>query len=330
MPLMLKHLPWLVSGIFLSTGSFPHPMVLAHSSDSLRHSLDQLDQPLAPPPERLFEAPPEIHTTPEKSPFQAKSLGKSLSESIQFVPDPPPGSDRGSPGQQVDLGRRGPGDDDGYLTALVPSEGIALTTMTHPSFWVFIPGEPQTVESITFSLYHSLSGNLQEFPVLTHDYLPGVVEITLPSNVQPLEIGESYDWLVTVTYNLPSETDGTNGSSGIDYSYERYVVASIQRQQPSSELEQELAIATSSRDKAATYARHGIWQDALTQLGTIYRTDAANEDLARDWTSLLTAVDLESHPYFPFTIPFDSASLSQKAIVPCCSLEEASSVAQEF
>ncbi|MEM9215226.1 MAG: DUF928 domain-containing protein [Cyanobacteria bacterium P01_F01_bin.150] len=256
-------------------------------------------------------------------------LNTSFSEPIAFIPPIPPGERQAEEDetQQVDLGSRGPGDE-GYLTALVPAQGLTLTTASHPSFWVYLPGMADDIESMEFLLRHRQSGQIESFSVEqpspnVQSSLPGVVELTLPTSAAPLKIDEVYDWSLIVNYHIPSQ------GSGIGLSYEHFVVASVQRQVASAELEADLAQVTTPREQAAAYAKHGIWHESLTSLGNHYRSNPDDLVLATDWASLLMAVDLESHPHFPFAIPFDSNRLSQRAIVQCCSLDDAASVAQE-
>ena len=239
-----------------------------------------------------------------------------LSTSFEFVPDMPPGSDRGSPEQQVDLGSRGPSKE-GYLTALVPADGVALTTSAHPSFWVYVPSGMDDVESMELFLRHYQTGEVESFevqptPSEAQSALSGVVELPLPSVAAPLAIGERYDWSLMVTYQRSSD-----GAFPV-LTDEDFVVASIVRQAPTTDLERDLAQADAAWEQAVVYGKHGIWHEALTVLGTARQTDPNHPDFVMAWSHLLAFVNLEAHPYFPFAQPFDSTILSQKAMIQCC------------
>ena len=60
-------------------------------------------------------------------------------------------------------------------------------------------------------------------------------------------------------------------------------------------------------EKASLYADYGLWQDALTTLGELYRADPQNVVLRENWNSLLTSVDL--------------ADVSDKPLIDCCTAD---------
>jgi len=87
----------------------------------------------------------------------------------------------------------------------------------------------------------------------------------------------------------------------------------IHRILASSALTQDLA-AAAPREQAAAYARHGIWFDALTQLGRLYEAEPENPILAADWSTFLDALEIN----LPF-IGFSTEDVIARPIIDCCS-----------
>lgn len=242
------------------------------------------------------------------APVRAQVPAALESNTIQFIPATPPGADRGSTAQKVELGSRSPclpllRPEAGYLTALIPESNVEFTVSETPAVWAYIPDAAADISRMVLTLRHKQSGRVQRFNLEANLLSPGVVHIPWPG--APMAVGDTYDWALSIF-------DSCNSSDGPS---ERYVTGTIQRQSPSLTLEQQLNQATTQRDQAAAYAQHGIWYDALNHLGEAYRTDPDNPQLASDWTSLLMALDLNLTDY---GISFDATALSTKPLLECC------------
>ena len=246
------------------------------------------------------------------APAQAQPSGSPTtlieSSTIQFIPDTPPGADRGSTAQKVELGSRGPclpllRAEHGYLTALIPESAVEFTVSETPVVWAYIPDAAADIGRMVLTLRHQQSGHVQRFDLDTSSLSPGVVHI--PWLGTPMAVGDTYDWALSIF-------DSCDDSSGPS---ERYVVGTVQRQPLSPALQRQLNRAVTQRDRAAAYAQHGIWYDALSHLGEVYQAAPDNPQLASDWASLLGVLDLNLANY---GISFNAAALSNKPLLECC------------
>ncbi|NJK47021.1 DUF928 domain-containing protein [Candidatus Gracilibacteria bacterium] len=86
------------------------------------------------------------------------------------------------------------------------------------------------------------------------------------------------------------------------------VEGSVERVELNATLKSQLKAANSARDRVAIYASHGIWYDALTELGELYRTNPQNRKVQEDWADLLHSVGL--------------GAIARVPIVDCCQPNE--------
>jgi hypothetical protein len=114
---------------------------------------------------------------------------------------------------------------------------------------------------------------------------PGVVSLSLPQTVAPLEIGKQYRWFLKV-YCKAQEPPA-------------FVEGWVQRISLNPILKSQLEKAT-PRDRVALYAANGIWFEALSIAGELRRRDPN----APSWVVLLQAVGL--------------TGLVNEPIVECC------------
>ena len=181
------------------------------------------------------------------------------------------------------------------VTALVPGEEtvipgeetvtesisfLASTVSEYPTFWVYVPELPNKVRLGEFVFQDKKGENIYRTP-LTLPEKSGVIGISLPQSPQyALKQDNKYQWYVKV---YCGDTQNTSDSY--------YVKAWVQRVALTPKLESELRAAKS--EEYIAYAVSQIWQDALTNLAQLRRTNSASSVLAQDWTDLLKAVGLE-------------------------------------
>jgi hypothetical protein len=180
------------------------------------------------------------------------------------------------------------------VTALVPGEGTvnesisfsALTVSEYPTFWVYLPDFPTNLRSGEFILQDEKGKNIYKTP-LTLPEKSGVIGISLPQNPQyALKQDNKYQWYFKVYCGEPENTS--------DY---YYVKAWVQKVALTPNLESQLKAAKPGEYIA--YAVNQIWQDALTNLADMRRTNSGSSVLAQDWIGLLKAVGLEEFATAP-------------------------------
>lgn len=148
-----------------------------------------------------------------------------------------------------------------------------FTSLERPVLWFYIPIELDAGTKATLTLLNADLAEPQSSTTVSLSVTPGFVSVPLTHR---LEVDQPYRWNFTVA--TPSASDLT-------------VTGVTQRITPSSALTQQLRSATPS-SQAELYARAGLWQDALTTLGNLRRTDPTNPAIAADWATLLSSVGL--------------------------------------
>lgn len=204
-----------------------------------------------------------------------------LNQSLIFAAPPPP-PDIGEPGRRTEAGSRGCEDmnkplnsSQKQLTALVPVYSgselvLGATTAPAPTFWFYIPYKPPF--SGKFVLQDK-DGKLVYQTDVRLPETPGVVSLSLPKGVAPLEIGKPYHWFLKIYCKAQQPP--------------AFVEGWIQRNSLNPALKSQLEKAT-PRDRVALYAANGIWFEALSTASELRRRDPKDTS----WTALLQAIGL--------------------------------------
>lgn len=215
-------------------------------------------------------------------PRPTSNPNRQPNELLTFAAPPPP-PDIGEPGQRAEAGSRGCQEEidkplassQKPLLALMPvysdSELVLGTTIAPtPTFWFYIPYQPPS--SGKFVL-RDKNGKLLYHTDVTLPQTSGVVSLSLPKAVAPLEIGKQYHWFLKI-YCKPQEPPA-------------YVEGWIQRNPLNPVLNSQLQKAT-PRDLVALYAAHGIWFEALSTASVLRHRDPKDTT----WAELLRTVGL--------------------------------------
>jgi hypothetical protein len=212
---------------------------------------------------------------------QPSSLGINSPNKIQihFVPAAKPiPPDNGTPSSDRSTGSRGGCP---YKKELPPminlagSENLELTFNAHPTFWVYVPYTQKDVVSGEFWL---LDGVNQVYS--THFQLPttpGVVSISLPPTLKPLELGKTYNWYFNINCSPPNFSEPPDSVSG-----------QVQLVAPSGEFESEFKTAKTPLERIAIYAKHHVWYDTLTELAQLRLKEPQDSTLKKVWGELLS------------------------------------------
>lgn len=241
-------------------------------------------------------------TTPA---FSQPAPPASPDPTFQYVPPPPRGSNRGGPARQTSTGTRAPCNAEaatGFLTALVPKSGEALTVAERPTFWAYIPNSAEQIDSLEFALWATEDVVIKSLQLDVSNTLPGIIHIELPEVFPNLEIDREYQWSLTLSCNSQQSTPP-------------FVQGSIRRVALSSALVTALETAGSNQAKAAVYAENGIWYDALTALGLLYAAEPNRATLEANWQALLSALQID---FSSRNIDFDSSDIATQPLVDCC------------
>jgi hypothetical protein len=227
-------------------------------------------------------------------PAMAQSPTEETSK-IHFVPPPVP--DRGSPRGRS---RGGASRNDACqvtdqpLTALVPlSKSVwGLTLSEHPTLLFYVPYALTPDSPMEFVLQDEEQNTLYQAYLNTSLTSPGVVKLTMPDGITPLEIDKMYHWYFLVYCNRVEPV---------------FVEGWVKRIAPNRDLSVRLKKAV-PEEKIALMAANGIWYDALSHLAELRLTHPQDASLIVDWENLLESVGLDA--------------IASEPLLECCSLSD--------
>lgn len=214
-------------------------------------------------------------------PTQLIAQSTSNNSEIRFIPRTvqasPSGGTRGNPPTSGGTGSRGdclakslP------LVRLVGFNNLEFTVSDRPTFWVYLPYTSTEGTSGEFSLQ---DGDVDIYRTsFTLPKTPGIVSITLPSSVKPLEIGKKYRWYFNV--NCSSEQTANQATTPA------FVTGRVQKIALNSEIESQLKAAT-TLERIAIYAKNGIWYDTINELALLRLQEPQNQEAVKVWNQLL-------------------------------------------
>lgn len=213
----------------------------------------------------------DIQFAPPRDPAPGNAVGGGIRGEISFRPPGNPAPDR-----TVGSGIRG--DTVTEVVPLLPETNSGYTVSGHPTIYLYVP--PTSARKVFFSIQDE-NFQPQYQTVLNISGQGGIVSITLPDDAPELKIGQYYAW-----FFAPIESDGILLPD--NYSVSGW----IKRVEPpvaSSE-----SAASTPLERAALYAKEGIWYDTLSILANEQQAQPDNAALAKEWKALLAQVGLET------------------------------------
>lgn len=140
------------------------------------------------------------------------------------------------------------------LTAIVPDRNYGLTTVERPNLWVYLP-QTSAQQAILSIKEAGTRPHWQQSIDLTGE--AGIMKIKLAQDAPALKIGQNYQWaVILVCGNQPTPNDPVVAAWIERISKSQ--ITTINKQQ----------VDSTKLDKAAWYARQGIWYDALNILAS--------------------------------------------------------------
>ncbi|MGB7443300.1 MAG: DUF928 domain-containing protein [Coleofasciculaceae cyanobacterium] len=218
---------------------------------------------------------------------------EQLSEPLVFSAPPPP-DNIGEPGRRSEAASRGCGElgnplttsPEKLLTALVPvyeSQNpelvFGITTAERPTFYFYVPYQfPLAGEFVL----RDEDENLIYETEVTLPEMPGIISVSLPSTVNPLEVEQLYHWYFKVKCKQPPI----------------FIDGWIQRNALNPSIESQLENAT-LQEQVFLYGGEGIWHEALTAAAELRRTNPQDPN----WPALLLPIGLEKLASEPIVEP---------------------------
>ena len=208
---------------------------------------------------------------------------------ISFIPAQPDPPNRGTPRSNEGTGSRGdclhkpslpP------LKSLVGKNHLKLTTSDRPTIWVYVPYTQKEAPYGEFSLQDGDNEIYRTRFQLTAK--PGIVGVSLPSTIAPLAVNKSYRWYLDINCSVSASSN--------DLSTPASLTGMVERVAFSADLAREFKTASKPLNQIATYAKYGIWYDAVTELAKLRLQQPENLTVQQAWDKLLSdrLVDLEA------------------------------------
>ena len=182
------------------------------------------------------------------------------------------------------------------FTALVPTNDPAWTVSENPTFWFYIPHEPDEIVAGEF-VYTNQDGEQVYRGFFELQNTPGIVHISIPpESAVGLSVDHNYRWFLKLL------CDPRDPSSYV------FLEGDIKRVDVDETLMSELNSDSTEDEDYIIYARHGIWYDALTSLGSRLRADGTEEIIQDNWRKILEDQDL--------------GHLADEPVLECCTPEQ--------
>jgi hypothetical protein len=150
------------------------------------------------------------------------------------------------------------------------------TVMERPTLWFFVPATGRT--GLEFVLQNKKDQVIYRSTIAT-PLRDGVISVSIPSSVQPLELNQDYRWTLKAKVSC--------GGNALE---SKFVEGWVQRVSlPAGVVVQQGRI----------YAEQGIWYDAVTILASQRQRSPNDLQLKQDWEDLLGAAQLEAMAQYP-------------------------------
>ncbi|WP_017658652.1 DUF928 domain-containing protein [Baaleninema simplex] len=162
------------------------------------------------------------------------------------------------------------------LSALVPDRQVGLTLSERPEFFAYVP--ETHAEAAYFSLKDEDDREIYSREISLAE-TPGIVRITLPSDVPPLDFDRIYRWQLGILCQ-PAPTDLP------------WIEGRVRRVASAVELPPQFD-RLSAVERAAWYGEAGLWYDTLSALAGEYTHRPNNTQLLQTWENLLVEVGLD-------------------------------------
>ncbi len=174
------------------------------------------------------------------------------------------------------------------LAKTISTSTLGLTTAEHPTLWFYVPYSLTPSRRIEFVLQDEQGNDVYETSLTKSDISPGVVGLQLPATAPPLKVNQVYRWYFLV-YCDPKQPEALVWVEGL-----------VKRVPMSSSLESQMAQATPD-EKAALYAKAGMWHEAVTSLAKLRQQNPENAALKEEWVNLLKSMNLDAIAQEPIT-----------------------------
>ncbi len=177
-------------------------------------------------------------------------------------------------------------DGDIPFSALLPASTQGLTAASHPTILAYLP---ETDAQKVFFSWREENNQDHYQTILPITQRGGIISLNLPENAPPLEVGKNYQWAIAIMCDDRLQPDSP------------MVQGQVQRVELASAIESRLDNDI-SLNNAALYGETGLWYEMLATLAQLKTAQPNNQNLALNWSNLLSSVGLAEVAEAPLNI----------------------------
>ncbi len=172
------------------------------------------------------------------------------------------------------------------FSALLPASTQGLTAASHPTILAYLP---ETDAQKVFFSWREENNQDHYQAILPIANRGGIISLNLPENAPPLEVGKNYQWAIAIMCDDRLQPDSP------------MVQGQVQRVELASAIESRLDNDI-SLNNAALYGETGLWYEMLATLAQLKIAQPNNQNLALNWSNLLSSVGLAEVAEAPLNI----------------------------
>ncbi|MGB5710889.1 MAG: DUF928 domain-containing protein, partial [Waterburya sp.] len=172
------------------------------------------------------------------------------------------------------------------FSALLPASTRGLTAASHPTILAYLP---ETDAQKVFFSWREENNQDHYQAILPIANRGGIISLNLPENAPPLEVGKNYQWAIAIMCDDRLQPDSP------------MVQGQVQRVELASAIESRLDNDI-SLNNAALYGETGLWYEMLATLAQLKTAQPNNQNLALNWSNLLSSVGLAEVAEAPLNI----------------------------
>ena len=176
--------------------------------------------------------------------------------------------------------------DDIPFSALLPASTQGLTAASHPTILAYLP---ETDAQKVFFSWRDENNQDHYQAILPITKRSGIISLNLPEDAPPLEVGKNYQWAIAIMCNDRLQPD----SPMVQGQVKRVELASAIQ----SRLDHDISL-----NNAAIYGETGLWYETVATLAQLKKAQPNNQNLALNWSNLLTSVGLAEVAEAPLNI----------------------------
>ncbi len=167
------------------------------------------------------------------------------------------------------------------LTAIFANQGQDFTLEAYPTFFFYIPYNPQQISLMEFLILNETQTKTVYHSSIKLNNQSGIIKVQLPPKTQNLlAINTTYYWRL----NLDCKPDKTVAPDLVLNGW-------IRRISVNSDIALDLESAKSKT--YLTYKNHSIWYDAIANLAELYFTNPEDKEITEAWTNTLKLLKLD-------------------------------------